>query len=104
MKEYNRKTKRWEERKEPTGSLKKPKNCRGGKPHEFELCLPSWVQTLKTFTLADVERYYNILEWRKKTDITEHKSLTELGVRNCFIDFKVIRHYNCIHCGKRKTD
>ena len=61
MKEYNRKTRKYEEPStEKVGDLKKRELCRGKKPHDYELALPAYVKTIGDVTPEGIAKYYEV--------------------------------------------
>lgn len=105
MKEYNRKTKRWEESKDPGGSLKKRELCKGGRPHNFIPCLQRWVNCNKVETPELIAAYYALREEEKKSDQEfkdRERKLLGLNSYEIFIggDYK---EEICTVCARRKT-
>ena len=68
MKVYNRQTKKWEEESPKAGSLKKPKACRGGRPHDFVLLVPSYIKRDHELFKEEIEKYYEIEEERNSVN------------------------------------
>ena len=104
MKTYNRKTRIWEEEK-PVGDLKKPKLCKGGKPHNFLLALPEYVQVNGALTPYGIEEYYKIEAERLLTNMELDEKLRAWGIKvNRFYGGKDYKHYKCSVCGKKKFE
>lgn len=108
MKEYNRKTKRWEEKStEKVGSGKKPALCKGRKPHDFVLVLPPYTRLLPGapyLNAEQIEAYYLSEKRRKAHEVREDEYQKTLGIdvhRYRFSD-EVPHYYLCANCGKRK--
>lgn len=105
MKEYNRKTKNWEE---PTGKGKfKPRDtCRGRKEHEYILALPDYLRITDEIKPELVEEYYLSEERRNAFNSAEDKKLEALGMKTNFWSryIEVRRYYRCIVCDKRKYE
>jgi hypothetical protein len=106
MKEYNHKTRKWEEKTEKVGSLKRPETCKGKKPHEFELALPKHVETTHTFSPEEVAKFYKISEEVTKFDNKKDEEARLLGVRHSTFGYiRVVRYfYKCAKCGKEKYE
>jgi hypothetical protein len=104
MKEYNRKTKRWEEEK-PVGSLKKLETCKGKKPHEFVLLIPNHVYRDHLLSKDEIEKYYEIEEKRKIAQEFFDLEQNKIGVRcNRHWSYHNPRFYKCAICGKEKYE
>lgn len=104
MKEYNREKRIWETPK-PEGSLKKRKLCRGNRPHDFKLSLPSYIQHQGELSPETIEEYYATEERVNIYVATETKHLENLGIKRGFgYRGKVTRHYKCEVCGKQEYD
>ena len=104
MKEYNRELKQWVE-KGTGGSLKKRELCKGGREHDWILCLPSYV-TVKDSALGldKVEEYYRIEDEREDVDIAFDERLEAIGIKSRL--WRGIRgrrrSYICSVCLKQK--
>lgn len=103
MKEYNRTTKRWEERTEQVGSLKKSDTCRGKRPHDLILVLPPYLYGRQPELIAeDIEKYYDIETRRAKSNQEFDKELESLGMKSRLWNSREPeRCYECTVCGKR---
>lgn len=106
MKEYNRIKRIWEEPQEKTGSLKKPKLCRGGKPHRFQLCLPAHLENHTDISPEGIEEYYKSEQRINDFLENESKTLLTFGIHRKwgFGMRKVARYYKCEVCLKRDTE
>lgn len=104
MKEYNRKTKRWEE-PDKSGSLKKPETCKRGKPHDFVLLIPSYDNPRHhPFSKEVVQEYYRIEDERLDTNKNLDMLLGILGIQHRHWNGGVTRYYICSVCGKQKYE
>jgi hypothetical protein len=107
MKEYNRTTKRWEEKDESkTGSLKKKKLCRGGKEHDYQICLPDFLDKNQNLQLNIIQEYYNSQDRVLKFLSKEQELLVNLGIERRYthsVD-RIYRYYKCSVCGKKEYD
>lgn len=107
MKEYNRKTKRWEEKStEKVGDLKKEKLCKGHRPHDMQLVLPPYLYHSSPepeLTPNQIKKYYAIEDARTTCNDKFDMRLAELGInkRSGWAKFDT-RHYKCANCGKKK--
>lgn len=101
MKEYNRKTKKWEEATDI--KLKKRSTCKGGREHDWVHILPYMVEALPHYC-GDAEKYYDI-----QKEIADFTDLKEKELRDVYgIDTKRFawrpkesRVYICSVCGKK---
>ena len=109
MKEYNRTTKKYEEKSEVVGSLKKKETCRGGKPHDFLIVLPEFIsmrnRDIDTAT-ENVIKYYEsedrIHDFIQK-EVEFKKSLgIHIGVSGW--KSKITRYFRCSVCGKKDCE
>lgn len=105
MKEYNRKTKLWEEvSTEKVGNLKKVDKCKGFPAHDYRLCLPSYFEHrgIQDTPEEIVEKWYEseqrICDFKK----AEAKIQFDLGLGNKYHDYEYsnTKHYRCANCGK----
>jgi len=108
MKEYNRELKQWVE-KGTTGSLKKRELCKGGREHDWILCLPSYVTVLDSDSvlgLDKVEEYYKIEDAREDAEIAFDERLEAIGIKNRSFRISTLfgrrRSYICSVCLKQK--
>lgn len=102
MKEYNRQTKRWEEKStEQVGVLKKRDTCRGGKPHDFVLVIPAY-EKLGDATFEQVEAWYQSQENIRAFIDSEEKKLNAIGlpVRKSYFIGRRHKQFTCAVCGK----
>lgn len=104
MKTYNRKTKKWEEvSKENVGSLKKRDLCKGGKPHDPILVLPSYVRTSSSLLGIDVaEKYYKLEEEIYAYIDSKKGDYEALGISPQHFGYNttVNKYYICSVCNK----
>lgn len=105
MKEYNRKTKNWEE---PTGKgkFKARDTCRGGKEHNYLLTLPDYITRLylgvDEITPEAILEYYKHIERVKEFESKEEKILNVFGIKGVSLSSRSnMRYYICSVCGKR---
>lgn len=103
MKEYNRKTKKWEEKTtEQVGELKKKEMCRGGKAHQIILTMPPYGHNRVDLSQEVIQQYYEseekILEFKKE----ETKKMQAIGlpVKMPYKD-QIYRYTKCEVCGKK---
>lgn len=105
MKEYNRKTKKWEEQTTGQGKFKPRDTCRGKKDHEYILALPDYLRITDDIKPELVEEYYLSEERRNAFNSEEDKKLESLGMKtNFWSNREVHRQYRCIVCDKRKYE
>lgn len=103
MKEYNHSTKKWEEL-EKNGSLKKPKTCRGGKPHDYVLVVPSYIHRDHNLTKDEVAEYYEIQKRRKEQDKIFDTLLANIGIKYHAYSGSTDKTYICSVCLKYKCE
>lgn len=104
MKEYNRQTKRWEEKKEDVGSLKRPETCKGGRPHDFVLLVPKYIKTDHFLTADEVAEYYRLEEEDVIFQGEQRKKYKAIGIVNAGFRPGPCRFYRCSVCGKEEWD
>ena len=104
MKEYNRIKRIWEEPQEKTGSLKKPKLCRGGKPHKFQLIIPTYITGYSQMSQEAIDEYYKSEERIKEFLNNENRERAKYGIPQCFSRAKVAKYYKCEVCGKNDSE
>ena len=107
MKQYDRETKKWVDEEEVVRKTSKRKACKGGREHEWILCLPPWVSPQNSVLgLESVEEYYRIEDEREDAEIAFDERLEALGIKSrSFRIGKLMgrrRHYICSVCLKRK--
>jgi len=107
MKEYNRSTRKWEREAEPVRKTVKRKLCKGGKEHDWMLCLPSYVRhedSLLGFEVA--HEYYKIKDAQEDAEVAFEEKLEGLGIRSMTFSINRLfgrrRSYICTVCQKRK--
>lgn len=105
MKEYNRKTKRWEEKDSTNIKLKKRDTCKGGKPHDWVLTLPYGYEHIEGL-YVDAEPVYAAEEALEAMERTLHEELEKVGIRRKYKPWrysigKKQREYTCSVCFKR---
>lgn len=99
MKEYNRKTKRWEE-PEKNSSLKKPDTCKGKKPHDFVLLVPKWIKCSHYLSKDEISEYYRLEDERNNMNNQFDLQFSVLGIENRVYYGPRSRFYRCSVCGK----
>ena len=104
MKEYNHKTRRWEEKKEKIGSLKKPETCKGKQPHDFVLLIPSMISRHRPFSKEDILRYYELEADREERESVYNAELAKIGIDSLRYSYKLRKFYTCSKCGKEKYE
>ena len=107
MKRYDRQTKTWLEEEQVKKSNKKRKLCKGGREHDWMLCLPSYKAHHKTSYGFDVaEAYYKIEDAREDKEVEFDLQLEELGIAGMGMRLSRLfgrrRSYVCTVCLKRK--
>jgi len=108
VKEYNRKTKQWEEKStEKVGELKKKDTCRGGKPHDFRLTLPPYYRNFFDTDVPEsiAEKWYESEERVRACEAKEAVYQQEvLGLKisgwRYIASSPRAKHYRCTVCGK----
>lgn len=104
MKEYNRKTKRWEEKTtEQVGELKKKEMCRGGNAHKMVLVLPDYLGSYLTVTeipQEDVVEFYASMDRIYEAIERESAIQVKLGLKKRW-NHRETRHFRCEVCGKK---
>lgn len=108
MKEYNRATKKWEEKTtEIVNNLKKPDMCRGKKPHDFMLRVPDYSNLRRNddLPLEVVEMYYRLKDEQYKLEYDSQIALETSGVYYRYPAKlrKETKHYKCAVCGKEES-
>lgn len=107
MKKYDRDTGKWVEEIELERKLSKRKLCKGGREHDWVLCLPPYVTTHTSVLGLDmVEEYYRIEDEREDAEIAFDKRLEDIGIKSHSFRLKSLlgrrRSYICSVCLKRK--
>lgn len=106
MKQYDRETKRWLDEAEVEHKHAKRKLCKGGREHDWILCLPSHVKLRDDSVLGldKVEEYYKIQDEREDAEIAFDERLEALGIKVFRLGTLFGRHrsYICSVCMKRK--
>ena len=107
MKKYDRETKQWLDEEEVERKTSKRKLCKGGREHDWMLCLPSYVSVQgSALGLDKVEEYYKIEDEREDAEIAFDERLEAIGIKSR--SFRVSRlfgrrrSYICSVCLKRK--
>lgn len=103
MKEYNRKTKKWEvPTTENVGDLKKRELCRGGKPHQMILTMPPYGFKNLDLSQEVIQKYYESRQRLLEFENNEVELLLALGipVRRGWSS-EVHRYTKCEICGKK---
>mgnify|MGYP000861706160 CR=1 FL=1 len=109
MKEYNRQTKKYEEKKtENVGDLSKRELCRKKEPHNYILVLPEYLQRRNQDATEEAINAYYESEERVKAFIESElqwKRTFKLDVgRGMHIFSKVYKYFECSVCGKKKME
>lgn len=103
MKEYNRKTRKWEEKTtEQVGELKKKELCRGGNAHKMVLVLPSYLK-MDSLPIEIIEKYYESEQRIADFKVKEIDYQNSLGIftKKYKYELKVTRYLRCEVCGKK---
>lgn len=102
---YDRKKKQWITQEEHDRRYsKRPKNvCRGGRPHDFVLVLPSWVRTNERYNLDPLPYY----EAQEAARAFQERMSNELADRGIMVSRyhglgSGMRHYVCSVCKKQE--
>ena len=104
MKQYDRIQKKYVEVVDkPVGSLKRPETCKGKRPHEWVLLIPSMINRQhKPFSKEEVASYYEIEaefeKWKKNYD----DKMEALGLQSFRYSYKLNKFYKCAKCGKER--
>ena len=104
MKEYNRKKRIYEDEKEKTGSLKKPKACRGGKPHDFVLLIPHYLGRNHNLSKDEIEEYYKLEQESINFNNEMNLKVLSLGIKSYKYTSNMHKFYKCSVCGKEKYE
>ena len=107
MKQYDRETKQWLDAEEVEHKHAKRKACKGGKEHDWILCLPYGVRDQDSVLGLDkIEEYYKIQDEREDAEIAFDERLEALGIKTFSFRFGKLlgrhRSYICSVCMKRK--
>ena len=107
MKKYDRETGTWLPDEEVERKLSKCKLCKGGREHDWILCLPPHVSIHgSALGLDKVEQYYQIEDEREDADIDFDERLESIGIKSRSFRLGSLvgrrRHYICSVCLKRK--
>lgn len=107
MKKYDRETKTWLDEDVIERKLSKRKQCKGGREHDWVLCLPPYVSVKgSVLGLDKVEEYYKIEDEREDMNIAFDERLEAIGVQSRTFRLSSIRgrrrSYICSVCLKRK--
>lgn len=115
MKKYDRESKKYLLEEEFERKSKRRELCKGGKPHDWELCLPPYgVVSLdgeNQYGFDVAEQFYTLLEKHTKAlreaEDRYERELASLGLKSSYgmmlAGVPNIRHYVCLNC-KRKTN
>ena len=82
-------------------SLKKPKTCRGGKPHDWQLVIPDYISLTKPMTEEMAVAYYESEERVREFTEQENKKLDKIGIKSHHWTGFGSRHYRCKVCDKK---
>jgi len=106
MKEYNRQTKKYEEKStEQIGDLKKRELCRGKKPHEWLFVIPDYSRSHKNDDLPQivVEFFYYKMKLLDEYRKNLQQEFDEVGINFRFGSHFIEKHKHrrCSVCGKQ---
>ncbi len=108
MKKYDRETKKWIQEEEINKKLAKAKMCKGGREHDWILCLPSYAKTDSVLGLDKVAEYYKIEDEREDMNIALDEKLEAIGIKTMLFHSRFFRgrarHYICSVCLKKKYE
>lgn len=83
MKKYDRETKTWLEEVDINKKLSKRQMCKGGREHDWILCLPSYAQYADTSLGIEIAaEYYAIEDAREDAQIIFDEQLKAIGVKS----------------------
>lgn len=102
-KEYNHKTRMWEEPKEKTGSLKKPVTCKGKKEHQFILTFPKYYRLTSPMTVEQINIFYQLEERYCAFMKGQLEAYERIGFKK-YSNPAVSYFYKCSVCGKEKYE
>lgn len=104
MKEYNRTTKRWEEKStEVVGALKKRELCKGQRPHQMKQVMPFYGYNNLDLTDDQIEQYYQSKERLQAVEQKEVEYLNSIGIpEKRGWRQGVTRYKRCEVCGKKE--
>lgn len=107
MKQYDRESRKWLPAEEVERKNAKRHTCKGGREHDWVLCLPSYVTVHDSaLGLDKVEEYYKIEDEREDAEIAFDERLEAIGVKSQAFRFGSFfgrrRSYICSVCLKRK--
>ena len=106
MKEYNRTTKKWEEKStEVVGVLKKRELCKGQRPHQMKQVMPFYGSNFSGYEFTDeqIEQYYQSKERLQAFEQKEIEFLNSLGIpEKRGWRLGVTRYKRCEVCGKKE--
>ncbi len=106
MKHYDRETGKWLDEEVIEKKLTKRKLCKGGREHDYILCLPPYVSIKgSVLGLDKVEEYYKIEDEREDAEIAFDERLEAIGIKSRLWhgNFRGRRRsYICSVCLKQK--
>lgn len=102
MKIYHRESKKWltPEEIEKYKSRKDKKLCRGKKPHDYVLVLPSHVQYNSEIYKFNPEEYYKVKDEIYDFIEKQNQKLVAMGIKVRCWNRKETRLYGCTVCKK----
>ena len=110
MKKYYRPLKKYcteEEIEKHKSKAKDPKLCRGGRPHDFVLILPSFISHTEKYN-HDATRYYEILKEVHDFEKAKSQELEDLGIQDSLGNWRdwEWKTYGCTICNEieRQTE
>lgn len=106
MKKYHRETKTWIDEEDFDKKQAKRKLCKGGREHQWILCLPSYVHCQDSaLGLDKVEEYYRIEDEREDAEVAFDERLEAIGIKSRSFRIGQLfgrrRSYVCTECFKR---
>ena len=107
MKKYHRESKSWIDAEDHDRKTKKRKLCKGGREHEWMLCLPSYIKHEDSeFGFSIAEKYYKLEDAREDYDMAYNEKLALIGINSRRFSLSRMfgrrRSYVCTECMKRK--
>lgn len=105
MKKYDKDSGKWIEEIVVEQKLAKRKLCKGGKEHDWVLCLPAYAKSDTALGLDKVEEYYRIEDERADMETAFDERLEALGIESNSYRFSKLlgrrRSYICSVCLKQ---
>lgn len=103
MKHYDRETNTWMTEDEYREHKRKRELCKGSKPHDFVLVLPSHARhSTSVLGIEVAEDYYRIMDDIVDYTRAQYSNLTSIGIHaKVYPPRYPVREYLCMECGKK---